>query len=259
MRTMVQRALTDPDEYRWCHVKFLERIVLAEDDEPSRFLQHWHGRIEWEDPERRESNVTLGAFSVYLADLVGAMTEGVSAFDVFDTAQSTFDLFQTLFDLEQYELLDSVKRLAFGEEYPLTEGVLILDRLTILPAHRGHAVGLLAMKALVEQFRAAAGIVVLKAFPLQFEGGSSRNEDKDFREADLELESFTVSSRTATSKLKKHYSRIGFVSVPRTEYMVLDPSRKLPDYDALVARTESLSVVKTGRRRNLTVVTSSRP
>ncbi len=83
-------------------------------------------------------------------------------------------------------------------------------------------------------------MVVLKAFPLQFEAAPispSPNEECIPREK-LRLDDFTRSERVAQSKLKKYYGRIGFVPVPGTDYMVLDPNKGtgvLPTDNQLVA------------------------
>lgn len=233
------------DDYFFCHLRFFEREVLMNNEEASRYLQQWTGRIEWTDPESGEGPLMIGAFSLCFADLGGALVDEVSRFDVFDTSQATFEIFETLFDLGTYELSDPVKELAFGpHEDPFTEGVLMIDRLTVLPAYRGHAMGLAAMKCIIEQFRAASGIVVIKVFPLQFEAAPLHDGPRDIPRSDLALDSFARSERVARTRLKKYYGRLGFVPVPRTEYMVLDPNRKLPSYEELTSPPAELKTTK---------------
>jgi GNAT superfamily N-acetyltransferase len=231
-------GLSDPQDYRWCHLRFSERWVPLANDEPSRFLQEYVGRIEWEDPENSSIRVSIGSFRAFLVDLVGAITEDESVYQVFDTTQSTWSVFEALFDIDTEELTDATKKAAFGNDYPLNHGAFIIDRVVVLPEHRGHCVGLLAMKALIEEFRQASGLVVIKPFPLQFESESpspSQCPPDDWPpNSDLELEGYSQSMRAALSKLKQYYSRLGFKPVRGTDYMVLDPARDFGDYDDLL-------------------------
>jgi GNAT superfamily N-acetyltransferase len=215
------QGLADPDDYRWCHLRFAERTVLLRDNEPSRFLQEYEGTIEWEDPEGGSSKVALGAFRAYLIDIVGAVTEQESIDFVWDTTQSTWSAYEALFDVETGELTDAAKSAAFGTDYQHNEGVLMIDRMAILPVHRGHGVGLLSMRTLIEQFRPACGVVMIKPFPLQFEGDGLLGEWPS--NGELALDRYSQSMRTALGRLKRYYGRLGFKSVRGTEYMVLDP------------------------------------
>jgi GNAT superfamily N-acetyltransferase len=232
--TELSNSLPEPDDYRWCHLRFAERTILLDDDEPSRFLQEYGGSIEWEDPEGSKPRVTLGSFRAYLVDVAGAITEGESITAVWDTTQSTWSTYEQLFDSDTEELTEAAKRTAFGVDYQLNEGVLILDRMAILPEHRGHGLGLLSMKAIIEQFRQACGLVVIKPFPLQFEGDGPSHDEWPPNSA-LELKAYSQSMRTALSKLKRYYSCLGFRSVRGTEYMVVNPSLNFADYDALIS------------------------
>jgi hypothetical protein len=231
-------ARRDPDDYRYgVIVRFFEQRVWAgEDDEPGRFVQAWEGRIYLEHCDGVGRSELIGSFSLRFLDLGRALNERVSYFDVFDTYQSTMDIFEALYDLESGELRREVAKLAFGQDCQFNEGLLVLDRLEILPKHRGHLAGLRVMKALIHQFRAGSGLVVLKPFPLQFEadeGPTVGVTSASLPRADLHLNDFTRSERVARSKLKKYYGRLGFVPVPRTDYMVLDPTCPLANIDAM--------------------------
>jgi GNAT superfamily N-acetyltransferase len=227
-----QRSFTDPDKYRYCHIKFSPRAVLLDEEDPEHFVQEWAGHIEWTDAEHAANPVLVGAFSLYFVDLLGAELEGFSPFEVFDAHQQTFDVFQVLFDLETSELLELVEVLAFRDHFPAIEGVLIVNQLMVLPEHRGNSVGLAALKTLIEQFRARATITVLKAAPLQFEKAPSPEQDGLGR-AEMRLDTFSRSMRVAESKLKRHFERLGFTPLPDVAYMVLDPSLRLPTYNVL--------------------------
>jgi GNAT superfamily N-acetyltransferase len=225
--------LPDPLEYRQCQLRFFEKVVPFSDEDPSRFVQDWRGFIQWADPDGDAEAVCLGAFSVFFVDVLGADLEGAAPFDVFDTHQATFDVFQSLFEPDTFELLEEAEELAFHDEFPALEGVLIVNQLAVLPAHRGHDVGLVALKTLIEQFRARATVVVLKAAPLKVLTAATSPQEELIPRAELVLDTFGGSRQVAVSKLKKHFGRLGFAPVPHTLYMVLDAARRMPAYDVL--------------------------
>ena len=243
----------DPDKYRYCHIKFFAREVLLDEEDPEHFVQEWAGHIEWADTERAAGPVFIGAFSLCFVDLLGAELAGFSPFVVFDAHQSTLDVFQTLFDTETSELHESVEALAFRDQFPAIEGVLVINQLMVLPEHRGHSVGLAALKTLIEQFRGRATIAVLRAAPLQFEKAPLLAEAEIDR-AELRLDTFSRSLRVAQSKLKRHFERLGFTPVSDTAYMVLDPCLPLPTYNVLTQPSRVRRPKLKGGRPKLLIV-----
>lgn len=72
----------------------------------------------------------------------------------------------------------------------------------------------------------------MKPYPLQFEA-HFLDERSAIERHRLALDRFQPDQRKATAKLRKYYSRLGFRTVPRTDYMVLSPEVRLPDLDSL--------------------------
>lgn len=77
-------------------------------------------------------------------------------------------------------------------------------RLVLIPQHRGYCVGLVAMKVLIEQFRAGCGLVLIKPFPLKFEGDGP-SDDEWPPKAAFQLDWYSQSMRIVLAKLKPHY------------------------------------------------------
>lgn len=222
----------DPNEYRYCRLNFQPlQISVIGSGEPTKYLLQYAGTIDWCDDENGP-NVRIGAFSLVVADIESASIDRICAHDVFDTTQSAFDVYQNLYD-SKGNLLVRVEKIAFGLECSWRQNVLILDRLVVLPEHRGHGVGLLVLRALIQQFRSSAGLVVMKPFPLQWEK-SSRDEDGGLTRESLRLDLFPGSAQATTARLRRYYANLGFKLVPRTDYMVMSAETPLSDADTLL-------------------------
>jgi len=107
--------------------------------------------------------------------------------------------------------------------------VLILDRLEILPKFRGKCAGLAVMAEMIRRFSPGAALVAIKPFPLQFEPAPSSDDEKKWRR-DLGLAELPEGKRIATKKLFDYYSRLGFLRLGRTPFMVRGSGRPLPSF-----------------------------
>lgn len=196
--------------------------ILVDDDEPDFCIKRLEGHVVVELGYRR---VRIGRFRVFVVDLDLALNERRAAFDVFDSLSETADywnLYTSGGDLRT----KVVKVLPGGHRGGAN--MLILDRLELLPRHRGHGVGLNVLKCLMQQYGLGCDVIAMKPFPLQFEGrltvtfgGKSETKQISTPQEDREF-------RRATNRLREHYGRLGFVRVPRTDFMVADPYAALP-------------------------------
>jgi hypothetical protein len=78
-----------------------------------------------------------------------------------------------------------------------------------------------------------AGLVALKAYPLQFEAA---DKDHNCWREKMTLESFASGDKTCTAKLKKHYKRLGFLTVRGTPFMVCSTAFRLPSIENFLHR-----------------------
>lgn len=189
------------------------------DDEPSRFLWEWTGRIELVDPES-DDTTRIGDFIVRYIDADGAANAGEPLFDVFDSHSAVVNYYPALYQGDWFR--DGLAGFELSMDYGLSANLLILDRLLIYPAYRSRGVGLAALTALIRRFRLGAGLIAMKPFPLQFEYNPVNMGDDGFG-----LKDFRGNIRTATAKLKRYYATLGFKSVRKTEFMVLPPDARL--------------------------------
>jgi hypothetical protein len=183
------------------------------------------------DPEDDDLRTIVGQFSVIIIDVVAAINEQECMFDVFDCSSRTVDYF-SLYDEDMDYLPKVVKVLRGGERW--SPNMLILDRLEILPEHRGKRYGLHALRWMQFHFGTGCGIVAMKPYPLQFEG-RTRHESNQEAFAKMKLGEFTDKKEAAFRKLRSYYRQAGFVRVQGTEFMVSDPEMKLPDLKTIRA------------------------
>ncbi|MEX0959100.1 MAG: hypothetical protein WDZ63_07415 [Burkholderiales bacterium] len=185
---------------------------------------------------RGEREDEAGFFSATVVDVRGATTEGESVFDVFDSDETCSGYLEALYDLETDDFKPRVSRLASGDDYLWNPNLLILDRLMVYPRYRGSGLGLLALHGIMLRLRAAAGLIAMKPFPLQFQEKFLGNHDPGELER-LGLNLFNVPRENARSKLRRYYAKLGFRRVPGTEYMVRSPELPLADSPALQVET----------------------
>ncbi|MBX3673895.1 MAG: GNAT family N-acetyltransferase [Burkholderiales bacterium] len=193
------------------------RRQSAAENDPSRYLFEESGRLLLTDKQDRDTEI--GTFGALIIDVRGAVTEHESVHAVFDSDSRTIGYFEALYDSEGGDFKETVARAACGDDYLWNPNLLVLDRLVIYPDFRGHGVGLTALRALIHRLRAGCGLIAMKPFPLQFEDAHGARPESDEQQR-LGLAAFKSTEARATSKLKKYYSRLGFIPIPRTAYMV---------------------------------------
>lgn len=216
--------------YRNCTLRIAESEVFVGDIEPSRFIHQLDGQVRVY-LSRADRTQEVGTFSVLLVDIESAISEGVDPFDVFDSDSKTAPYYQPLYRTSSWsgaDFRDSVTRAVCGDESLWRPNLLILDRLVVYPEHRGHKIGLLALRGLIERYRIGVGLVVMKPFPLQYEGEPFSPDDIAARRR-LGLDDFRMGQRSATAKLRSYYASIGFRCIPRTSFMGLAPELYVPD------------------------------
>jgi GNAT superfamily N-acetyltransferase len=190
---------------------------------PDRFVYEMSGNLFGiDDTERRK---LVGKFRVYYVDVMRAIDAGEPIIYVLDAhSPNVAEYFGPIFGSAtpdfSHHLLETL-------DYDILGGnLLILDRLEILPQYRGKGIGLRALRHMIEHFSPGAAVVAMKPFPLQFEIASSDTE-KRWR-AMLELDQLPMDKDVATEKLRRHYSKLGFLRLRSTPMMVMSTTWVLP-------------------------------
>jgi hypothetical protein len=188
-------------------------------DDPVFYVHDIKGKIVVED----ETGTTIdeaGTFGVTYVDADGAAAQRIAAFDVFDSYQTTYDYFATLY--EDMDFAPKVRKLVEPDTWYWSSNLLILDRLIIHPKYRGNRLGLEILVMLMQRFQAGAQLVAMNPYPLQFEHDVTA-ENK----AERGLADFTCSKDYATRRLRRYYAKIGFRRVAGTTYMIRPTSTPL--------------------------------
>lgn len=210
-----------------------------EDEDPSHYVYVTRGTVAALDEQ--DEKIVAGRFQLTYIDVCAAMNAGASVFDIFDCKQETCDYFSAIFDIETCNPSSQLTRLFDDDVWP--GNVLILDRLEILPEFRGHNLGLVVMRRLIERFGAGAGVVAIKPFPLQRE---LTQQDEDGWRQKMRLDDFERDMRRASARLRRHYAKLGFKFMKDTSFMFRNAQLPLPESSELMA----------GPRRNKTAPSS---
>lgn len=196
-------------------------------EEPEDFIHEICGKIL-----RRENNSerdqVVGRFRIYYADFDAGQNHNVTAREILDTYQHTFDYADAVLNSDETPFSRRLHNLLGNEINNFS--FLILDRVELLPKYRGYGVGLLVLRSLIERFAAGAGVVGMKPFPLQLEP----KDATDFRwRRRLRLEQFPSDPKISTSKLRDYYHRLGFIPMRSTPFMFRSVSWALPTIEQL--------------------------
>lgn len=203
-------------------IRFASNEILADSDEPSRFVFEHEGNIVLNDVEG--PSFDIGRFHAYYIDVMGALNEHEHIMDVFDSDGATVDYFSLYSDTlefteEVYEVLP--------ERNSWEANMIIVDDLVIEPEWRGKGRGLIGLRGLIHALRPGAGIVAMEPFPYQCSFAFHDIEMRDER-IRLKLDDFTREQGIATDALKGYFQLLGFGAVRGSGFMVLDPRRTFP-------------------------------
>lgn len=192
----------------------------VEAGEPDDFVYEYNGSIFSLDDNENETLV--GRFRLFYVDLDAS---SMSVYDTLNARQETFAFYTPLFNQRTGDYKESIYNQV---EDLIHRNLLILDRVEILPKFRGRNIALIVMRRLIERFGQGAGLVALKAYPLQFEAA---DKNRDGWRGKMALKSFASDEKTCTAKLKKHYKRLGFLTVRGTPFMVWSTAFRLPSIE----------------------------
>jgi len=145
-------AITKEDQYsivlRWSEPELY--CLDLDPDHLHGYTHHHEGDVLALDEESDSDEFTIGDFACCVYDVAFASAHGESAFGLFDQSINSIHYYHALYDKKSARLRADVKQLVGRRT--LEPNVLILDRLRIYPAHRGHDYGLLVLST----FRANA-------------------------------------------------------------------------------------------------------
>lgn len=223
MATRAQRKKPKPpnyaeraDEHGFYRVQFTLGQGLFGDDEDEGIVEIT-GNILFMPHEHHEASPQRETTVGYVNGFVIRNEDGVDLFDACDAhSQELLDIASVLFDPEDDDLRDDVDRALQGV---IESNVLVLDRIEVVPEHRGHGVGLAAASRFLKTFSGGCGIAICKPFPLQFEFAAKMKPEWVER---MGLGKFDQDQNTATPKLEAYWGRLGFERLLDTPYWAMN-------------------------------------
>jgi hypothetical protein len=201
---------------------------LAEEfGEPDDVIYPYYGSIFGVDDE--DARTEIGKFRAQYLDIDRAVKEGEAIFDALDChSSSTAEYFDALFGNNAPDFSNAVEIISEGAIDGFN--LLILDRVEILPEFRGKLAGLKVLRHMMVRFSAGAGLIALKAFPLQFECEPSAESEKAWR-TKLDLTGFEHDEELSKDKLQSYYERLGFKKLPGSAFMIFPTGWQIPSLD----------------------------
>jgi hypothetical protein len=190
-------------------------IGARDDGDPEEFLSHYEGEVKVYESEGDRSECAA-RLSLFIVHAEAAHRAGVSLYDVFDTDAKT-EPYLALLGNDEGNFSPAVLRV-LKEEFAMNQDMIIFDRIEILPKFRGKGLTHRVTEVCLDRLAGASRIAALKAYPLQFEPGAKKPSDAWGRR--MRLAALTGTKSEATARLKKYYSKMGFVSVRGTNLMI---------------------------------------
>lgn len=171
-----------------------------------------------------DESVSLGKVDIFIFKVSNALSQGDNfsdLFDLFDVKQDFLNTGSAIFDFHKKNFLPSVSK-AFSKAYPpMNPGgdIMLIHRIGISPLVRGQQLGLSVLARVIMDYSAGCSLVVTKPYPLQFEKDIGESSEWN----DLSLASFSNDEKESTKKLGKHYGKLGFKKLGRSDYFATLP------------------------------------
>lgn len=214
----------------WLRIAPLRPISLIPDD-LNDFMHELCGEIVY-DPLGDDKDPIAGRFRIYYVNFKLAEQCAINPFEILDLEHHTNEYAHVILDSNKAPFSSRLEKLLGDEIWDFN--LLILDRIEILPAYRGHGIGLLTLISLIQRFGEGAGVVGIKPFPLQFEPKQNRSSSEWAKS--LRLEELTSERKKAKEKLKLYYGKLGFVEMKSTPFMFFNTAWALPSVEQLRAQ-----------------------
>lgn len=174
----------------------------------------------------------VGTIEGWRFEIGRAMQDGqciVEAAD--DHSADAYNYCLQLFEPGNLEYRDQVQAL-FPDD-ALECDALAIHEMQIEPEHRGRGLGLRAMLRTLQAFGGGCGVALIKPWPLQYTG---REFDEICRLGKTAGGRSAADRRRDFSRLRRYWSRLGFVRIPDADYYVRPFFVPWPDVGNLVTR-----------------------
>ncbi len=194
--------------------------------EAGRYITDYHVDIyahlcndDFEEPEP----LLIGKAKLTLLLLGLAIENNFDYYYIFDNSRVLCDLGSEIFDWEEREFKPKFEEFAIAS---LNHNILYLDRIEILPEYRNGGWGKKVIKDILCRFCDSFGVMILKSFPLQFEGRDSDIKSDDEWTKLMKYEATEQDEKLATKKLNDFYKSFGFKRLFNDNYFFYNSAYK---------------------------------
>ena len=192
--------------------------------EAGRYITDYHVDIyahlcndDFEEPEP----LLIGKAKLTLLLLGLAINNDFDFRLIFDSSSVLCDLGSEILDWEEMEF-----KPLFSEFASLNQNILYLERIEILPEYRNGGWGKKVIKDILCRFNNCFGVMILKSFPLQFEGRDSEIKLDDEWSKLMRYETTEQDEKLATKKLNDFYKSLGFKRLFNDNYFFYNSAYK---------------------------------
>jgi hypothetical protein len=202
---------------------------LLKSGDPDDFIYETSGDLfSVDDNDGRE---LVSKFRFYYVDVERAIHEGMPLFDVFDAHSHIVEYYDAVSGSNAPDFSDRLIKLLNHDV--LGSNVLILDRLEIPPQYRGSKLGLRTMGHMIRRFAAGAAVVAIKPLPLQLEVEPSGEDEQKWRTSFLAQLPKDKRVAIAIKKLCDYYTKLGFLRISRTPFMIRATAWPIPEAESV--------------------------
>lgn len=188
------REDNDPVEI-WADFGYHVVVPLGEyiDDYDDNYVRMQRGTLILVRGDSEQEQI--GEIEVWHIDGARAIDNNLDIVDVCDSiSQDTYDYAVSVYTDGELD------RKIVGDDIILSDNVLVLHSISILPAYRGNGYGKAITRKLIETIGHGCGAVLLRPAPLQF----SRAEDAEWMES-MQMSRFPKDEKAATDKLFRYW------------------------------------------------------
>lgn len=195
--------------------------------DPDRYVNKYHIKVSARTLEEDTYEEVGRGFVVLILDGL-AINHHYNLFDVFDFSQATLELGERIYDFEQRQINEDLQQ--FFEYDFINSNILLLERLELIKRFRGLGLGKKVIKDIIERFSGCAGLIALKAFPLQFERIGHLNESWVER---IGLGDLEKDEEKAKYRLYNYYQSIGSTNPFNDEFFFINPALVIEKLDRI--------------------------
>lgn len=155
----------------------------------------------------------IGSVISYYFDVGNTIDSNQSVMELFDLEQPFLECYDTLYEGNYFkdEISDQMGDILYNN-------LFLIQKVEVDPKYRGNNYALVALIRIIQQFAHGVGLIVLKPFPLQFEGGQSETTKT---KSNYKL--FVKDEKLAFSKIRRYWEKIGFQQIGDSEIWGLNP------------------------------------